>query len=334
MAQRTPQHAAPAIPISPGVSANHPVYITAVTPSPVPGHTAQPDPTVVAAQQTAQYTFDLAIVTGLLFGATILALVVGEVQRRLGVEDAEKARKAQYESDRTLQENELAAVEQQRKDDAQGREQEAQASREASLSQLLAILQSYERGMNILLIAAHYPIASRARTMEALFRRVFTDGIVSAVPENSRSQILGSVIKAQETLQVASENQSMHDSMIEALEREGQTMALFSQRLKTANHDHEQLEEAVRKEGDLKHKALLEEHLRAARRRLEDVKASPEAYVAMQFIKTEPSRKQKLDALYPNITANAVDAKRELVAARALLGDDTVTDFVPEEPTT
>jgi hypothetical protein len=64
-------------PRPPGSDSAHPLFVRQSPETPAPGHTGSPDPIVVATQQTAQYTLDLAIATFLLFLGTIIARYAG-----------------------------------------------------------------------------------------------------------------------------------------------------------------------------------------------------------------------------------------------------------------
>lgn len=278
----------------------HPLFVRQVPETPAPGHTIAPDPGLVAAQLTAQYTLDLAIATFVLFGGTILALVVGEIQRRLGLKDLREVRA-----------------------------KEAEAKRIAGLSQLITILQAYERAINLLLMAPNYPIRAHTRTMETLFAHSLGEGIVSAIPVELRNTVLTAVVKAQETLQAAVENQGFYDSMRAELEREGSIMARFAERLKEADDEVKGLLGLVAREGDTRTLALLQEKLGESQRRLSALKASPDAYDSEHFLSTSGERNEKLKTLYPTITTNAQDAKAVISAARLSLGDDTDVKLVP-----
>ena len=318
-------------PRPPGSDAAHPLFVRQAPEMSLPGHTASPDPIVVATQQTAQYTLGLTIATFLLFLGTIIALIVGEVQRRAGVRDAEKARTEQYKRDKALNDATLADLQGERDNQSRLREEEAEHRRVAGVAQLVTILQAYQRAVNLLLMAPNYPIASRARTMQSLLTRALSDSIVSVIPTDVRNTIITAVVKAQETLEASADNQKFHVSMHADLEREGIITTRLAERLTEAKRVVDRLSASVAREGDPKAKVALQERLFDAERWLASLKASPDAIDSTRFVATEKQRAAKLATIYPTITDNARDADRVLREARAVLGDDTDMTFIPQE---
>jgi hypothetical protein len=121
-----------------GYDAAHPVYVRQLLETPAPGSVATPEPMLVATQQTANYTHELTLATFLLFFGIIIALIIGELQRRAGLKDAEKARREQYEQDKKLSEATIADLKEERANQARLREEEAERRRVAGLAQLVA----------------------------------------------------------------------------------------------------------------------------------------------------------------------------------------------------
>jgi hypothetical protein len=287
---------------------------------------------VVATQQTAKYTHDLTTATLLLFAGTILALLVGEFQRRAGLKDAENARREQYAQDKALNDATIADLQQDRGQQARLHEEEAERRRVAGLAQLVTILQAYQRAINLLLMAPSYPIAAHARTMESLLTHALSDSVVSVIPADLRNTIITAIITAQETLQASAENQGFYDSMRADLEREGIIATRFAERMTEANAEVERLLRRLAHENDPRAQVSLQERVEDSQRRFSSLKASPDAYDSTRFVATEKQRAAKLSTIYPTITANVQHAHKVLTAARTALGDNTDMTFIPKEP--
>jgi len=270
----------------------------------------------------------------LLFVGTIIALVVGEVQRRDSLKTSDAARKEQYEQDKALNDASIADLQEERANQARLRAEDSERRRTAGLAQLVTILQAYQRAINLLLMKPHYPIAAHARTMESLLSHALSDNVVAVIPAELRNTTISAIIKAQETLQASADNQNFHESLNASLQREAIIVARFSERVVEANDEVNRLRNRLAHEMDPRAQALLQQQVEESERRLSSLKASPDSYDSTNYIKTGEERTKKLAAIYPMITENAEDAARVLIAARKLLGDDVDMTFTPAGRTT
>lgn len=263
------------------------------------------EPAVVAARDTANYTFDLAAITFILAVATVASVIASIVlQNRANFRDdrlrqaasteAERVRREQYTFTERLRQNEL--------DESRAAEQRAHY---AARQQMLTILKATEVYMNLLVAMPQYPIAGETETATLLFNRAFSSDITQAIDPDVRPAVYDALIKSQETLQATLVQQRMRAEMLSELERDSEDAAAFTEELHAA---HEYAKQMNRRE----------DHIELAR-----LQSSVRAYDARKWVETHESRNEKIEAIFPTIEANAKTAKAALAAARKLLGDDS-----------
>lgn len=305
--------------IIPGTNAAHPIYVTNTKIDPEAGS--------IAEQKTATYTFDLTIATLLLFLATLLALAVGEFQRRAGKAETEPASQIQREHDRELQDELIAVQDRQRASDVLAKKADINRQHEAIVAQVTETFRAYERAIEFIRIAPQYPISSRANTLEVLFQKSVAPDVMDAIPVGIRSDVFRTVVKCQETLRGAAESQIIFDTETATLKRLAIIMRGYADRVRIANEQVNIALDRVAREADPRQLDTLRAELLYAERNLDALKGSPDRYDSAEYSATVEARTKKLSLIYPIIKANADDAKTDIVRTRRLLGDEYAINF-------
>jgi len=170
----------------------------------------------------------------------------------------------------------------------------------ASRSQMIEILRSYERYMDILETIPHHDIRAQLATARLFFQRAFSSDMAEAIPTEKREQIYLALITAHETLNATIAQQEMRDEIF---------AKLISDRKQAAEFEHELSVRGSRPAGDGSISELIA------------LQHSPQAVDAEIYKKTSPEREARMNTVYPTIQNNAANAKNVLSNARALLGD-------------
>lgn len=286
-----------------GTSEASPVFVKSVTP--------WTDPAILAACA--------------LVGATILALLVGEWQRRVSEHNTREAVRRQRDYERGVRGEEAVELQHQRVE-------EAAVSDDAAIAQLVVMMQSYERYMAMLRAMPNHPVQGQIAAARTFFTRAFENDISRAIhPPDRRAVVYRSILKAHETLTVSSVQQEIYDEMVTKLNLEQDLAHTYTLRHDRLYRELVALAGKLQHEYDPARRADLQARHSEVMGDLEDLESSVDAVSAANFEATKDQRAEKAGAIYPLIVANASDAKDELARARALLGDTfVIQDFKPE----